>query len=101
MLRPKNLSYMVSGVMVLWMVILFARIGFGNQLWQDIFQILVGVLHAAYGLALVQNWRGALISRSPSNDVAVWRYKLAGYLWMFGGIGIAIAAVILMVAGIH
>ena len=100
MLRRINLSYVASGAMLVWLVILFARLRFGNQPWQDVFQILVGVLFTLYGLALVRNWRGAgeaMITHPPTDKVDPRRYQRAGYLWMFGGVLIVISAIILIV----
>jgi len=102
MLKRTKLSYLVNGTMLLWMVILFARIALGNQLWQDVFQILVGAVFSLYGLALIRNWQGAgeyLIRGASVIDPR--RYKLAGYLWLVGGVGVFIAAIILIVTGVH
>ena len=102
MLKRMNLSYLASGTMVLWLVILFARLRLGNQLWQDIFQILVGVGFSLYGVALIRNWQGAgeYLIRGASH-IDPRRYKLAGYLWLVGGIGVGIAAVMLIATGVH
>ena len=102
MFKRTNMSYLVNGTMLLWMVILFARIAFGNQLWQDVFQILVGVVFSLYGAALIRNWQGVgeyLIRGASLIDPR--RYKLAGYLWLVGGVGVLVAAVILIVTGVH
>jgi len=111
MLRRIHLSWVASGAMLVWLIVLGTRLRFGNQPWQDIFQILVGVLFIFYGMALVRNWNAAgeawtnrfwVTHRDPQSQSEIphaepGHYRRAGYLWMFSGVLIIIAAIILIV----